>query len=252
MELPFLGLALKRRHDDQKHNEAEALRFANSHLAGLVEAPLLIDSVFLPDKNAYCWTLMTHVSGDVVLDVWDQLTEADKEKLAQQLRTQVDAMYATTVSLSGRVTDAGGGPITDHRILWMGRDEEAVVFESTKAFAQQVWPTTPYETELAKVVRPFIEREHVPVVFCHGDLLPRNLILPGGLALWKKGIQRVCIIDWETAAWAPHYWDALKATWLDTESGAPWVLFIRNMFPYCNDILDIDWEWRSRTRITIL
>jgi len=80
---------------------------------------------------------------------------------------------------------------------------------------KKVWPTTPFETVLADFVRPFIERDGVPNVFCRGDVLPKNFILPGGLANWKKGDQRVRIIDWKTAAWAPYYWDALKATWLE-------------------------------------
>ncbi|KLO11783.1 hypothetical protein SCHPADRAFT_452890 [Schizopora paradoxa] len=253
VEMPYFGLALKRRSEDGKHNETDALRFVNTRLAGLVEAPLWIDSVFLLGVDQYTWNLMTHIQGDLVCDVWDQLTEEDKEKLVQQLKIQVDpdAMHAATTSLSRPISDVEGRPILDVRIPWMGQDEEAVVFESTKAFARKVWPTTPLETDLADFVRPFIEREGVPIVFSHGDLLPKNLILPGGLSSWRKE-GRVCIVDWDTACWAPLYWDALKATWLLAAPDAPWILFMRRVFPGCKDALDNDWEWRSRTRITIL
>lgn len=39
---------------------------------------------------------------------------------------------------------------------------------------------------LQPLLRPLIERDGVPVVFSHGDLLPKNLIFPGGLNHWRS------------------------------------------------------------------
>jgi hypothetical protein len=50
----------------------------------------------------------------------------------------------------------------------------------------------------------------------------------------------------------PVYWDALKATWMESEWDTEWFEMARCIFPEDRDILDADWEWRSRSGITIL
>lgn len=98
---------------------------------------------------------------------------------------------------------------------------------------------------------PLIERD-VPIIFTHGDILPRNLILPISLDHWRATREPICIIDWETAGWMPLYWEALKATWLDHEEGTPWTNIIRDIFPECLEELDADWRWRYESNETIL
>ena len=98
-------------------------------------------------------------------------------------------------------------------------------------------------------LRPLIERENVPNVFCHGDILRKNLILPGGLQRWRSGATVVCLIDWEYARWMPLPWDALKATWMTYGPEDEWFQMMKVVFPEAHAELEADWLWRSRSKI---
>jgi thiamine kinase-like enzyme len=78
------------------------------------------------------------------------------------------------------------------------------------------------------------------------------MIFPGGLNHWRSGGERICIIDWEYAGWMPNYWDALKATWTQWEPDTEWLQIMRTVFPDCIEELETDWQWRSRSGITII
>ncbi|KAG2092518.1 protein kinase subdomain-containing protein PKL [Suillus discolor] len=208
--------------------EADALRFVSTLQD--IHAPRYIDSVSSQYKS---YLLTTWVEGDCVGDVWDDLTASDKERLAHDLRHQLSSMRLQTRSYELRaVCNAPGGPVDDPRIPWVAR-ENLRMFPSSQDFAARL-------------------RDGVPIVFSHGDLLPKNLIFPGGLNHWRSGGEKICIIDWEYAGWMPIFWDALKATWLECEPDTEWLQMMRTIFPDCIEELDADWQWRSRSRVTIL
>ena len=89
-------------------------------------------------------------------------------------------------------------------------------------------------------------------VFTHGDLLPKNLMLPGGLEVWRAGGSLVCVIDWALAGWMPIYWEALKASWMEFEEHTDWYDMVREVFPECAAELHADWQWRSGSGVTIV
>ena len=70
-----------------------------------------------------------------------------------------------------------------------------------------------------------------PIVFTHGDLNPRNIIVDPG----SKRI--VGIIDWAWAGWYPEYWEcgrmlASGCLTPDYETLTPiWIKIVRNIFP---------------------
>ncbi|KAI8623547.1 kinase-like domain-containing protein [Xylariaceae sp. FL1651] len=63
-------------------------------------------------------------------------------------------------------------------------------------------PSGDARSSVQRRFRELAERHGKPV-FTHGDLAPRNILyLPDG---------SLCIIDWETAAWYPLYWEYLES-----------------------------------------
>ncbi|KAG1845780.1 hypothetical protein C8R48DRAFT_779785 [Suillus tomentosus] len=190
------------------------------------------------------YLLTTWVEGDCVGDVWDDLTASDKEKLAYDLRHQLGSMRLQTRSYELRaICNASGGPVDDPRIPWVAR-ENMRTFPPSQDFAAGVWTGLDWPMNrdtLQPLLRPLIERDGVPVVFSHGDLLPKILIFPGGLIIGDRA-EKICIIDWEYAGWMPIFWDAFKATWLECEPATEWLQMMRMIFPDCIEELDADWQ----------
>ncbi|KAF8532604.1 kinase-like domain-containing protein [Gautieria morchelliformis] len=227
-----------------QYAEADALRFLRT--VRDVHTPHLLDSVPTQDKH---YLLTTWVEGDRMGQVWDELTPCDKEKIVNDLRHQLGSMRLQTRSTTVLICNASGGSISDPRVPWVAR-EDPRTFSNHKEFAEEVWPGD--REYLRSILTPVTERNDIPIVFSHGDILPKNLIFPGSLDHWRSGRVPICIIDWEYAGWMPAYWDALKMTWMECERDTEWLQMARGVFPECETELDADWEWRSRSRITIL
>ncbi|KAL1835870.1 hypothetical protein VTJ49DRAFT_5963 [Mycothermus thermophilus] len=76
---------------------------------------------------------------------------------------------------------------------------------------------------------PHLFPADVPVVFTHGALHPRNIIVTPG-----PNPRIVAIVGWEQAGWLPAYWELCKARWECARRGRlgggweakylPWIL----------------------------
>jgi thiamine kinase-like enzyme len=141
-------------------------------------------------------------------------------------------------------------PFHDPRMSWCHES----TFPSTKEFFRKAWlgldPVRNRDT-IRPRIEPFIERP-CRVVFCHGDLKPRNMIFPGGLDAWRQGRTRVCLIDWEYAGWMPEPWDAIKAAMEECEADSEWLQVVRQIFPEQGPYLDAEWLWRSESRMMLI
>ncbi|OSD06729.1 protein kinase subdomain-containing protein PKL [Trametes coccinea BRFM310] len=231
-------------------NEAEALHF----LRGIhgVRAPQLVDCA--ADKDT-AYTLMTWIDGDCCEDIWDKLTTSDKDRIVDELHTQLVHLHQQSMShCNGTICAASGAPIYDPRLPWLQDDPR--IFHSCREFFEQVWlglDAPKNRDTIRPAIQPLVEREGLPIVFCHGDLLPKNLILPGGLERWRIGTAPLCLIDWEYAGWMPLCWEALKATWLVVDPDEDeWYGMMKRVFKESAAELEADWLWRSKSGITIL
>ncbi|TCD65017.1 hypothetical protein EIP91_003338 [Steccherinum ochraceum] len=247
--LPY-SLVLKLAHFDPNGNEGSGLRLVSSVSNGLT--PQLIDYVATEHET---YVLMEWIDGVSAADVWDDLTSSDKERIVTEVRDQVHSLRRLLPNPHHppAICAASGHSIDDPRIPWH-RDDPRVLF-SCREFFQQVWLGMAFPSmspALKATMQPYIDRE-LPVVFCHGDLLPRNLLLPGGLQAWRAGTQRLYLIDWEYCGWMPQPWEALKATWLVVDRDEDeWYGLMRKAFPEDAGDLDADWEWRCRSGIAIV
>ncbi|RPD64119.1 protein kinase subdomain-containing protein PKL [Lentinus tigrinus ALCF2SS1-7] len=235
---------------DPTGNEAVALQFVEA-LDG-VHAPKLIDCACTAMQT---YLLTTWIEGDTVADVWGQLTASDKAHLAVQLRDQVSSLHEQTHTRAGQrsISLASGSPIIDPRVPWLADNPR--IFTTSPDLFQQLWIGLgcPWNADtLQPKLQPLIEREDVPIVFCHGDILRKNLILPGGLQRWRSGATVVCLIDWEYAGWMPLPWDPLKATWMTYGPEDEWFRMMKVVFTEAHEELEADWLWRSRSKIPIV
>ncbi|KAF4593337.1 hypothetical protein EYR38_009051 [Pleurotus pulmonarius] len=234
-------------------NEAQALRIVESFQG--VEAPRLIDYVEASDMT---YVLMTRIKGVCTADIWESLTPSDKDKIVAELRMRLNVLQEQTKNRHPAISSAMETPIRDPRIPWLWEDDPRIIY-SSREFFQQVWLGLdfPHHADtLRPAILPLVERQGVDIVFCHGDILPKNIMLPGGLEMWRSGSAGpLVLIDWEYAGWMPSSWEALKATWLtfeieEDEDG--WYGMMKEVFREDAAVLEADWLWRSTSGIPIV
>lgn len=231
--------------------EGDALRYID-HVPG-VNAPILLDHVAHGHRR---FLATQYIEGVTVGRVWDDLTASDKDRLVEDLRSQFDALAKYTASPDHPICNASGSFINDPRIHWVA-SRNPRVFDSPAEFLQEVWLGIDWprlRDRLYPIIRPLIDRKGPEVVpiFCHGDVCPPNLILPGGLNAWRAGRSRICLVDWEMAGWMPAPWEALKATFLAVEEDDEWMTLMRRVFPASAEYLDADWQWRLHSNVTLV
>jgi hypothetical protein len=238
--------------------EYSALKLIHSKGHRKVNAPAVIDFTICGDRAIL---LTSWIDGIDAEDAWGSFDQHDKTRLIDQLRLQIRAMRelipTPSPSSQGCITLASGDPVLDPRVPWVGTDDGFPItpYKTSREFMARVWTAT-YTSRinpiLPPLINPLIEREDIPIVFCHGDILPKNILIPGGLARWRRGETMVCLIDWEMSGWMPLPWEALKATWLTFEPDDEWRMMMFSLFPDCQQELTADWEWRLRSNVTIV
>ena len=90
-----------------------------------------------------------------------------------------------------------GGSIYDQRLRAYDlagpyKDEQHMNLQLCNAYPLERLPDN---------IIPFLVKLH-PIVFTHGDITPRNIIMEGN---------RITLIDWESAGWFPAHWEFCKA-----------------------------------------
>lgn len=230
-------------------NEGAAMRFVES--LG-VNSSRFIDHASGGPKAMYL--VSTWVDGDCCMSVWDQLTAEDRSMIVSQLRVQINLMREKTISSNHAICNTEGNFVDDPRIPWVAR-ETPKVFTSSQEFFKHVWIDLKlpplYGEPFGPIYQQLIDRTDRPIVFCHGDLLPKNIILPGGLDEWRKGRSTVCLIDWQNAGWLPLQWEAIKSSWTLRDPESPWFFMMKELFPESNAELDADMDWTMRTEVII-
>lgn len=246
--LPF-GLVLKASYN-RTRNESAALRFLEEADIRGINIPFLIDSCGDPGEDGRSFMVSTFFEGDNCGGV--AFTASDGDRLVADLQDQFLALRHQTSLTDRPICNAAGLTIDDPRASWIAERNSDI--SSSERFFAQIWVglDKPWTKE---TIRPVIEpliTQPTQIVFCHGDLIPRNLIFPGGVQDWRSGRSRVAIIDWEYAAWAPEHWDPLKSTLCCPYRDSDWVLSIRKIFPDSNAYLDAELLWREKSGVMLV
>lgn len=159
------------------------------------------------------YIVMEYIPGENLQNFWKGLGPEDRENIAGQLRTCLDAMRGMPApayfgSLGRRRFEEG--------IFWVPPlDRTEANLQSSGPFASEDEFNTalvrkylyhrgdPYKAKLYSRLYPSVLRKHRPV-FTHGDFHRKNVVV--------KSDKTVCIVDWESAGWYPEYWEYALAS----------------------------------------
>jgi len=134
----------------------------------------------------------------------DTLSDLDITMLAHDLQEFIANMRTTTrdAALENTISNSMGNACYDHRI------NAALPYDEVRGdFVGPFADETEFNNILRCVPLPdILHRAEHRIVFSHGDLNMRNVIM--------KGRKLSGIIDWENSGWYPEYWDYTKAHYI--------------------------------------
>ncbi|KAF4953600.1 hypothetical protein FGADI_5936 [Fusarium gaditjirri] len=195
--LPF-GLYLKyNSNQDTLKNEFNALKILEQKTT--IPAPRVFDVVSPhTGEDDLGYLLMSRVPGTALATCRDALSDQDYANLSAQLKDCVSQMRGIPNPVNHGITICStlGEACRDPRI----RDWAPVgPFPDEASFSQNLRFSEP-------------SRRGHKIVFTHGDLNPRNIMVErvrnsAGARGWRLS----GIIDWETAGYYPEYWDYTKS-----------------------------------------
>ncbi|KAJ6007421.1 hypothetical protein N7540_011397 [Penicillium herquei] len=174
---------------------------------------------------------MNFMPGQRLDEAWETLNEDEKKSIADELCSYINQLRALKgdyigalnrgKAIIGQISSLEGGP-----------------FDTEQQFNDFI---------LGDIVRlaPKILREHCrfalydnhEIVFTHGDLALRNILVDGGHV--------TAILDWEYAGWYPEYWDYILA--LRHLTPMPyWPDYLPRIFPRPYEVEYIGMSFLSR------
>ncbi|KAL2195935.1 fungal-specific transcription factor domain-containing protein [Corynascus similis CBS 632.67] len=177
--------------------------------------------------------------GEVLEDRWAGLSEVEREGVCTQLRDVVAEWRRLRLGGVGFVGSVDNGPLQDEvfRRCTIAGTPPAGPFPTVAAFHDYFvsMAVTVSQSRYAgagdgqvRYTPHHLFPEHVPVVFTHGGLHPRNIIVSAG-----PRPRVVSILGWEQAGWYPAYWELCKARFECSRRGRlggweskylPWIL----------------------------
>ena len=175
----------------------------------------------VPVPKVYCafsrrgitYILMEYIRGETLWSYWQGIGEETKENLRNQLKAIMAELREVRQPVSGRIQAPNGGKIYDDRYtegaersfgpfvtvqdfhLWLRRGISLPLKESPENAIER-------SADIEEMKRLQDRRDYSTVV-THGDLSSSNTIV--------KNNRTVGIIDWESAAWYPDYWELTSA-----------------------------------------
>src|ERR1700722_7531568 len=193
--------------------EAVTLRFIAENTK--VPVPKVFDAWTLRDGGAAI--LMEWIEDATPLESqWPSMSKEQKLKVAQQLRACADELRTLPQppDRNGWIGPLDGAPCWDERL----KSQLCGPFPSEQAFNQfrlSLLDRFLWEEGARKDIQAIQEglRDDHRIVFTHGDLGVRNILVDGHGDL-------VALIDWEMSGWMPEYWEYVKTVhgrWDDAE-----------------------------------
>lgn len=167
-------------------------------------------------ENTATYIVMTWVDGTPLDSVWFDLTPVEKEHVVADLAPLLAELRRVTPDepLMARapryIGSAARLPCADPVLA--GQGPFADTAELNAALLALAAPHVP-AASLALAARVLARTTAQAVVFTHGDIHPRNIVVRrrarGG------GVEIAGIVDWETAGWYPEYWEYVNIMQLD-------------------------------------
>lgn len=176
-------------------NEASNLRFIAEHTT--IPVPHVY-GIERDDRGKVISIEMDYMPGRPLDQVWEGMTENQRDSITQELHGYVAQLRSLKGSYIGAADhgQAVVGDIVSH---------EAGPFEDEHAFNEFLF------SKIIDIVPDALRyyatstfREDHEIVFTHGDLAPRNILVDDNACV-------TAILDWEEAGWYPAYWEHVRA-----------------------------------------
>ncbi|KAG5353311.1 hypothetical protein C0989_008296 [Termitomyces sp. Mn162] len=181
--------------------EADTLRYIRENTS--IPVPRVAASTTY-GKHAY--TLMNMVEGITLDFAWPQLDAQQRLHVVAQLRdfiSQLRQLPPPPHVMRNSIGSLHGHAIQDSRISSVdsfGPYSSESDFNDHLVKAADVF----VDRGLSEPVRARMRNNH-RIVFTHGDLAPRNIVMCGDTV--------AAIVDWEESGWFPEHWELVKAKW---------------------------------------
>lgn len=166
------------------------------------------------DAGGSGYLFMEYIDGQPLDQAWLSCDRAQKKSIVSQLRGYLDELRQikgqTICSADGSVCN---DQIFANRAFAYGPYDSDVAFRAGIAKSLRSCDASPAFTE---TVIGFVNAmpSHDQIVFTHGDLVPRNILVRDGRV--------VAIVDWEMAGYYPAYWEYVKGH-LFADYDHPWM-----------------------------
>ncbi|KAI0636845.1 kinase-like protein [Trametes polyzona] len=203
--------------------KGQAMRFIASRTP--LPFPIVVDNFTL---DGVTWLVMSRLPGHNLAGLYPQITPEIEQRLSSQLSRILAPLRA--ISAPGpAVCGFDGGSIYCARMAF--GSPPLGPFESVDAFHRFLlnWARTLLVPEEEAVyVHETIRRAHARpqrIRLTHNDLGPHNVLVDDD---WNIDITG--IVDWESCAWMPEYWELTKATFLPQYRKSRWLRIMTSVF----------------------
>ncbi|KAF5354554.1 hypothetical protein D9758_011201 [Tetrapyrgos nigripes] len=214
-------------------DEALAVQFVRAHTT--IPVPEILDVVpYSPDPSTdtSSWLILSKaLPGSPLFQngTPSRLIHATTEQIAnlgEVLSDWIDQLRRIQPPHPQRVCGISGGTFRSHRIS----DVLVEPFESPAEFHAQFFCTVLDPSADDKIQRLVLERPQKQYKICltHGDLVPQNILTDDSYC--PTGL-----IDWETAAWMPEYWETTSSIRTHFSRMYIWKDIVNKYFPQYDD-----------------
>ncbi|KAH9855964.1 kinase-like protein [Lenzites betulinus] len=204
--------------------EAQATHFVGTHTS--IPVPVVIDCLTVEGRT---WIVLSRLPGYNLGDRYFDVTPEVEQHLSSQLSRMLTPLRALPPPNNSAVCGFDQGPIYCARMAFGGPARGP--FENVESFHRwllaRAGPLKIPAEEDAEQIRETIKRAHSRpqrVCLTHNDLGPHNILVDEE---WNI----TGIVDWESCAWMPEYWELSKGTFLLQYRDDCWDRVMTSVFP---------------------
>ncbi|KAI1170872.1 kinase-like protein [Nemania sp. FL0916] len=191
--------------------EAEAMRLVRERTS--IPVPKILKSFYQSDYDA-SFIFMEYIPGEPLDLAWESCTASQRQNIVSQLKTMMQELRSISGNFIGTVPHgACNDQIFGNAVHQYGPYDDETAFCAGIALSLRACDAHPAFTEKVVTLVEALPR-HNRIVFTHGDLVPRNILVRDGNV--------VGIVDWEMAGYYPEYWEYAKAHFF-ADYDHPWM-----------------------------
>lgn len=169
---------------------------------------------------------MSRAPGVALSAIWRDSTPQFKDAITSQLASYFRELRSLHSPYGPRICSIYGGPVRDFRL----RYDHTGPYDDEDDFnhrgARFGWDVENLPVEgMPEAIASAHGIKH-PIVFTHGDLAARNIMV--------EGSKITAVLDWECAGWFPAHWEYCKSIFatLSWEKDDPhWIPWLRRIIP---------------------